>query len=412
MDKKQEKFDIAIIGGGPAGIMAAITAGEKGARVVLIEKNLKLGKKLLLTGKKRCNISQAEFNNKEFTKKLGPKGDFLLFGLSVFNSAKVMEFFKKNGLETKIERGKRIFPSSDNSQDVLDVLLKCLKKNKVTLFLNQEVLDFKLKNNQIKSVLLKDKEILAKSFVLTTGGRAYPGTGSTGDGYNWAKKMGHKIIELKPILTPLKTKETWVKDLQDLTLKNVKISVFQNNKKKFSKFGEMFFTSFGISGPIILDSSRKIQEIIKKGPISLSLDLKPALDYFTLDKRLQKDFKDNKIFKNYLPSLVPQKLVNLIINFSKIDANKKISSIKKTEREKLVKTLKNIKLNIIGLMGFEHAIVTEGGIDLKQIDSKTMKSKLIKNLFFAGEIIDLAGPTGGYNLQICWTTGYLAGNNA
>ncbi|MCX6789080.1 MAG: NAD(P)/FAD-dependent oxidoreductase [Candidatus Gribaldobacteria bacterium] len=412
MDKIEKEFDVAIIGGGPAGMMAAIKAGEKGAKVILIEKNLTLGKKLLITGGGRCNITQAEFNNKKFVEKLGKKGQFLLSALSIFGPKEVCDFFEKNGLPIKTERGGRVFPVSDKSQDVLSVLLKCLIKNKVRLLLGQEVVGLNIKDGKIVSVKLKEKEIFAKAFILATGGKAYPGTGSTGQGYFWAEKMGHKIIKPLPALVPLEIKESWVAGLSGLGLKNVRVDVLQNNKKIDEKFGEMLFTHFGVSGPIILDLSKKIGEIMSKGEVILRIDLKPALDILTLDKRLQRDFQSKRNFKNYLPDLVPQKLGDLIVRFTKISPDKKLNSINKEERKKLIDVLKGVELTVKGSTGFGQAIITSGGVDLKEIDSRTMRSKIIKNLFLAGEIIDLDGPTGGYNLQICWSAGFVAGSNA
>jgi len=409
---EKEKFDVAVVGGGPAGMLGAIKASEKNAKVVLIEKNPGFGKKLLITGGGRCNITQAEFNDKKFVEKLGRRGQFLLSSLSVFGPKKVIDFFEKIGLKTKIERGGRVFPVSDKSQDVLKVLLKCLNKNKVKFLLNQEVLGFNIKEGKIESVKLKEKEIFANKFILATGGAAYPGTGSTGDGYLWALKMGHKIIKPMPALVPIETKENWVKGLAGLTLKNVSVSIFQNNKKISSQFGEMIFTHFGVSGPIILDLSKRIGELMASGAVSLKIDLKPALNVLTLDKRLQRDFTRNKDFKNYLPELIPQRLGDLIIKLTSISPDKKLNSITKEERRKIIDFLKGLELTVKGTAGFTQAIITSGGVDLKEIDSRTMRSKIIKNLFFAGEIIDLDGPTGGYNLQICWSTGYAAGINA
>ena len=412
MNKTQEKFDVVVIGGGPAGMTAAIKASEKGLKVVLIEKNPLFGKKLLLTGGGRCNITQAEFNDKKFIEKLGKKGQFFFSPLSVFGVKAVIDFFEKNGLATKVERGGRVFPVSDKSKDVLNTLLKCLNKNNVKFLLEQEVTGFDVKEGKIEKVKLKEKDILGKSFIISTGGKAYPGTGSTGDGYLWASEMGHKIIKPMPSLVSIVTKERWVCNLAGLTLKNVEVSIFQNNKKQAFRFGEMIFTHFGLSGPIILDLSKKIGELMLLGKVVLKIDLKPALDFLTLDKRLQRDFQGNRYFKNYLSELVPQKLSDLIIKKTNISPEKKLSLVTKEERKKIIETLKGLELTVQGTTGFGQAIITSGGIDLKEIDSKTMKSKIIKNLFFAGEVIDLDGPTGGYNLQICWSTGYVAGGNA
>ena len=409
------KFDIAVIGGGPAGIMASISASESGAKVVLIEKNKNLGKKLLITGKGRCNITNAEFNQKKFTEAFGKQGQFLLSGLSVFSAKHIINFFEKHGLETKIERGKRVFPKSDKARDVLNVLIKCLQKNEVQIKTDSTVDKIEAKQSKIISVILKNKQkIVADKYIICTGGKVLPETGSSGDGLKWVKQLGHDITKLRPGLVPLKIKEKWIIEAQGLSLKNVNLKVFQNQNKKDQRFGEMLFTHFGVSGPIILDMSKKISILLEKGDVKLMLDLKPSLDSQKLDRRIQRDFAkySNKMFKNALSDLLPKKLIPIIITLSKINPDKKVNNITKKERDKLTKLLKALEMNVIGILGFDKAIITSGGISLEQIDSKTMKSKILKNLFFAGEIIDLDGPTGGYNLQLCWTTGYVAGQSA
>ena len=396
-------------------MMAAGRAGESGAKVVLLEKNAALGRKLLLTGKGRSNITKAEFSPRELLKKYGREGDFLLYPLSVFGVKETIDFFEKKGLKTKVERGKRIFPQSGKATDVLNVLINYLDKGKVEIMINSEVKKIIREKNRIIKVILKDgEEILAKNYIIATGGKSYPGTGSIGEGYQWGKELGHKVNKLRPALVPLKIKENWSKMAQGLSLKNVELTVFQNNKKQDSRFGEMLFTHFGISGPIVLDLSGKVGELLEKGEVKLVLDLKPALDSETLDKRLQSDFSkySNKLFKNSLSDLLPQKLISIIIDLSGINPEKKVNEITRQERQKLVKLLKRLEMKVSSLLGFETAIVTAGGVSLKEINSKTMKSKLIENLFFAGEIIDLHGPTGGYNLQLCWSTGYVAGEGA
>ena len=411
----EEKYDIAVIGGGPAGMMAAGKAGESGGRVVLIEKNAGLGKKLLITGKGRCNLTHLETNNKLFSMAFGKQGDFLLSGLSVFDILKTMKFFESKGLKLKQERDKRIFPQNDKSQSVLKILEKYLKEQKVEILKNAEVDKIETKDNKIQKIILENKrQIKAKNYILATGGKSYPLTGSTGSGYKWAQKMGHKIIKPEPALTPLRIKEKWIKQVQGLSLKNVSIDILFNGKLQKGLFGEALFTHFGISGPIILSMSKKIGELIKKGDVKLILDLKPALDSAKLNKRIQRDFAKyrNRMLRNALDDLLPQKLIPIIIQLSKISQNKKASSVTKKERSDLAKIIKGIKITVIGLAGFEKAIITTGGIDLKEIDGKTMKSKIIDNLYFAGEIINLDGPSGGYNLQLCWTTGYLAGQSA
>lgn len=403
---------MAVVGGGPAGMMAAGRAAELGAKVVLLEKNQNLGKKLLITGKGRCNITQAEFDDKKFIQKLNnKKGKFLFSALAAFGSEDTIQFFEKHGLQTKIERGGRVFPVADESHDVLDALIKYLKNNKVKIMLGADIESIEMKNNKIAFVKVAGEKIYANNFILATGGKSYPATGSTGVGYQWAGKMGHTIIEPVPALVPIKTKEDWVNEVQGLSLKNVEIRLIQNNKKQGSRFGEMLFTHFGLSGPIVLDASKKIGELLKNGEVIISIDLKPALSADQLDTRLQRDFSENKNkdFKNYLPELLPQKIIPTILNLSGIEGGKKINLINKKERIKLGSLLKDLRLTAKETMGFGQAIITSGGVDLKEVDSKTMRSKKVGNLFFAGEIIDLDGPTGGYNLQICWSTGFAAG---
>jgi len=408
-------FDVAVIGGGPAGMMASGRAAEAGAKVLLLEKNRSLGRKLLVTGKGRSNLTKAEFNSRELVKKYSREGDFLLFPLSVFGVKETIEFFNKKGLATKIERGKRVFPRSDSSRDVLRILLNYLKEGKVEIRTNSKVGKVIPDGNKIAKIILKGgQEFAARNYIIATGGKSFPGTGSTGDGYRWLEKLGHKIEKLRPALVPLRIKENWPKKAQGLSLKNVRLTVFQNNKKQDSRFGEMLFTHFGVSGPIVLNLSFKVGELLEKGEVKLVLDLKPALDFTTLDKRLQSDFAKygNKLFKNSLDDLLPQKLIQVVVELSGINPVKKTNEITKEERRKLAKLLKTMEMQVIGLLGFGMAIITSGGVSLKEIDAKTMKSKLIDNLFLAGEIINLHGPTGGYNLQLCWSTGYLAGKSA
>ena len=400
-------------------MIAAGKAGEARARVILIEKNNSLGKKLLITGKGRCNITQAEFDGKNLADKFGREGRFLLYGFSVFGPKQIVDFFENLKLKTKTERGGRIFPKSDRAGDVLQVLKSYLVKNKVKILAGKAVKKIIKKNNKIGAVVLENGEkITADKYVIATGGKSYPTLGSTGNGFRWAENLGHTIVELKPALTPIKIKERWLKQAQGLSLKNVSITVYQNNKKRDSRFGELLFAHFGITGPIILDVSKKVGELLNlpdaKGEVKIILDLKPALDFEKLDKRLQRDFIKfkKKLFKNSLNDLLPEKLINIIVGLSGIDENKLVNEITKNERHKLVKLLKGMEMTPVELFGFDKAIITSGGISLKEVDAKTMKSRIIDNLYFAGEILNLDGPTGGYNLQVCWSTGYVAGNSA
>ncbi|HDZ54506.1 MAG TPA: NAD(P)/FAD-dependent oxidoreductase [Candidatus Nealsonbacteria bacterium] len=413
------KYDVAVIGGGPAGMIAAGRAGETGARVIIIEKNNILGKKLLITGKGRCNITQAKFDGKDLADKFGREGRFLLYGFSVFGPKQVVDFFENLKLKTKIERGGRIFPKSDKASDVLQVLRSRLIKNGVKILAGKTVKKIIKKNNKIGAIVLENgEEITADKYIIATGGKSYPTLGSSGNGFGWAEDLGHTIVELKPALTPIKIKERWPKQAQGLSLKNVLIIVYQNNKKQDSRFGELLFAHFGITGPIILDVSKKVGELLNppaaRGKVKMTLDLKPALDFEKLDKRLQRDFIKfkKKLFKNSLNDLLPKKLINIIVKLSGIDENKLVDEITKNERHKLVKLLKGMEMTPVELLGFDKAIITSGGVSLKEVDAKTMKSKIIDNLYFAGEILNLDGPTGGYNLQVCWSTGYVAGNSA
>jgi predicted Rossmann fold flavoprotein len=414
MQEKNNNYDVAVIGGGPAGMMAAGRAAELGKKVTLIEKNKNLGEKLLLTGNGRCNITQAEFDLRKLVEKFGKNGSFLYGPFSFFSVRNTIDFFEKAGLKIKVERGKRVFPESDNAEDVSDVLKNYLKKNDVTVLTGNTVRGFEKDRNRITKILLGTGKIAAKNYIICTGGLAFPGTGSTGDGFLWVKSFGHKVTELSPALVPIKIKENYGNELQGLSLKNVEITAVQNGKKKFSEFGECLFAHFGLSGPIVLDMSKRVGELLKTGVVELSLDLKPALNSQVLDKRLQRDFAkySNKMFKNSLDDLLPQKMIPFIIKMSGIDSERKTNSITREERRKLTALLKNVRMTVDGLLGFKEAIVTSGGISLREIESKTMKSKLMDNLFFAGEVLDVDGPTGGYNLQVCWSTGYLAGQSA
>jgi len=409
-----KEYDLAIIGAGPAGMMAALRAAECGAKVVLLEKKHMPGIKLLMTGKERCNITNSETDVRKFAAHYGNNGKFLLNALYHFGAVETIELFHMHKLKTKVERGGRIFPESDKAQDVHDLFLRLMKKNSVTLLTSCSINKISLRQNAIETIILDGMEIKAGNYLISTGGRSYPQTGSTGDGYTWARQMGHTIIKPVPALTPVLVQEEWVKELEGLSLKNVSISVYQNHKKKDERFGEALFTASGMSGPVILDMSKHIGELLSGGPVDLFIDFKPALDFDMLDKRILRDIEEqkNKSLRNIMPGLLPKKLIPVIFDLTGLDPEKKGHSMTKEERKKLRAFLKQFPLTIKGLFGFDKAIITTGGVHLKEVDPRTMRSRIVENLYFAGEVLDLDGPTGGYNLQVCWSTGYLAGESA
>ena len=399
---------VIVIGAGPAGIMAAITAAEN-HKVLLIDSNEKIAKKLFITGKGRCNITNAK-DIGDFFDYIPGNPHFLYSALYSFTNNDVIEMIENEETKLKVERGGRVFPESDKSSDIIKALSKKLSKAKVDIRLNSKVTDVFFENDIIKSVEINGSErISADYFIIATGGASYPLTGSRGEGQVLAEKMGHKIIDLKPSLVPVELNGDWFKELMGLTLKNIKLDILDSkNKVKYSNQGEMKFTSYGISGPIVLSGSRFIDY---KDTYSISIDLKPSLDEKELDLRIQKDFKKyiNKDFRNSLDDLLPQKMIPLIIKLSMIDPYKKVNEITKIERKNLVNAIKNIKGKVKGLRPLAEAIVTSGGVSTLEIDPSTMKSKIINNLSFAGEVIDVDAFTGGYNVQIALSTGYLAG---
>jgi len=406
------KYDVAIIGGGPSGMMAAIRAGELGAKVVLLEKNARLGLKLLVTGGGRSNITNLK-NNRDFAARFGKNARFLLSPLSKFGPSEAVEFFNAHGLKTKVEVEDRVFPVSNSAQDTLWTLIACLKEAGVEIKLDSAVKKIVAKENKIEKVILNNNtEIIADNFIFCAGGKARPETGSTGEVYLWLKQLGHTIIEPRPALTPIILQDKFIYELEGLSLKNVKICCFKKEKRLCSGIGPVIFTSNGISGPLILNLSEMIGREEPKDLI-LKIDFFPELDFAELDKKLREEFASgNSLFKNALSKLVQTRLAEIMVKLSGIRQDKKLNLITKEERKNLIHLLKEFSLKIAGLESFDKAIVTSGGVDLKEIDPKTMKSKIIANLYIAGESLNLTGPTGGYNLQLCWTTGYVAGENA
>lgn len=407
------KKKIIVVGAGAAGLMAAGRAAEKGHEVHLYEKNNRIGKKILITGKGRCNVTN-DSDVEGLLENIPGNPYFLYSAFYQLDSFQLQEFFRNLGLELKVERGKRVFPVSDRSLDVVLALEKYLKKNKVKLHLESPVDSILIEEGKAVGIRLKNgKEETADGVIVCTGGLSYPGTGSTGDGYRFAKAAGHHVTKLYPSLVPLKTAEDWCHALMGLSLKNIEITIKNNKGKKiYSDFGEMLFTHFGVSGPVILSASRHIILTIEEG-YKLFIDLKPAMDEKKLDLRLLRDFEKyaNKDFANALDDLLPQKLIPVIIQLVEIDPRKKVNSITKEERKRLCTLLKALPLTITGTTGYNEAVVTCGGIHVDEIDPSTMESKFVKNLHFAGEVLDVDAYTGGFNLQIAFSTGYVAGES-
>lgn len=399
-----------VIGGGPAGMIASGFAA-KNNEVILFEKNHKLGRKLFITGKGRCNVTNA-CDPEELIQNTPGNPYFLYSAFYTFDSYATMNFFEQLGVKVKVERGNRVFPVSEKSSDIVKALIRFMENNNVDIRLNSKVEDLIVENNKIVKAIVNGKSIEVGNVIIATGGLSYPVTGSDGDGYKFAKKVGHKITKLYPSLVPLKTAEKWCSQLQGLSLKNVELNIFINNKSIYKGFGEMMFTHFGITGPLVLKASRSLIGNYNQS-ITGYIDLKPALSEKELDNRILRDFEKfiNKSFKNSLDELLPQKIIPIIIKLSNINENKKVNSITKDERKKLCDLIKRLPITITGDNGYNEAVVTAGGVCVDEIDPSTMKSKIIENLYFAGEVIDVDSYTGGFNLQIAFSTGYLAGNN-
>lgn len=407
-------YDIAVIGGGAAGIMAAITSGRLKKKVVLIERNASVGKKILMTGKGRCNITNVA-PVETFVKKFGKQGYFLRPAFFAFSNQDLIKFFKEVSLELKAERQGRVFPATNKARTVVDILKGLLIEAKVEVFYKGRLADIKRKEGFFE-LELKDKEkIRAKKVILATGGASYGVTGSTGDGFRLARRLGHAVTPLKAALVPLKTKETWVKDLQALALKNIRVTFKYGDKKVTSDIGEIIFTHFGVSGPLILDLSGKVSAfLLGYKEVKLFIDLKPALSPETVEERLLAELKENanRELKNIMKDLLPQKLIPVIIRLSGADAGKKGHQVTKEERHSMMNLLKALPLTVTGSLPLEKAMITGGGVSTKEIAPATMESKIVPGLYFAGEIIDGAAPSGGYNLQQAFSTGFLAGREA
>ena len=424
---ESEIYDVAVIGGGPAGMMSAGRAAELGNKVILLEKNPTLGAKLLITGGGRCNVTNAEYDVRTFLSKYNNKaqqGDkFLFSAFSQFSVKDTLEFFNSKGMPTKVEAGNRVFPVSDSAQSVWDVLTTYMKNGSVEIMTNAIVAGFETdkteeKINKIISIKLNGgKTIKAKKFILATGGTSRPETGSTGDGFTWLKELGHKVIAsenaLVPVTLDMGGKNIWLKNLQGVTLQDIKLTTFQNNQKQEVKKGRLLFTHFGISGPTVLNMSKDISELLKYGEVEIRLDLLPSLDHGMMNTRLQELFliDNKKKIKNSLGSFIPSALVDAVLSLANINSDIENNSITREQRMKLIEIIKGIPMNVTGLLGADKAIVSSGGVDLTEVDFKTMQSRLIPNLYLVGDILNIDRPSGGYSLQLCWTTGYVAGSS-
>jgi len=414
-DIGDEMKTVIIVGGGAAGMMAAVKAAEHKANVILLEKMPSLGRKVLITGKGRCNITN-DCDTQQLIKNMPGNGRFLHSAFREFSNTDMVEFIEHWGVKTKVERGGRVFPVSDKAKDVIDAFLKAMVKSRVEVITNQPVRKILVEDGQVAGVVTDQKQYRADVVILATGGASYPGTGSSGDGYKMAKELGHSITPLKPSLVPLEVAEDWIKELQGLSLKNVTATVLIDGKKKADDFGEMLFTHYGLSGPIILSLSKVVAEALNKGKeeVTLEINLKPALSEEVLDKRIQRDWEkfSRKQVKNSLSELLPAKMIPVIIDLSFLDADKFVNQVTKVERARLLNQLQHLAFTITRTRPVSEAIVTAGGVSTKEINPTTMESKIIKNLYFAGEVIDIDGYTGGYNLQAAFSTGYAAGKAA
>ncbi len=407
-------YDLAVIGGGPAGMMAAGRAAELGASVVLVEKNPSLGKKLLITGGGRCNICNAEFDQHKLVEKYGKSGKALFSAFSQFNATNTFEFFESRGLKLKIEAEKRAFPASDRAEDVWKTMLEYLRQGNVTVLCGSGVRALKTSKGMIDAAVTRKGDVHARTFIVATGGMSHPETGSTGEGFGWLKDLGHTVTEASTALVPVAVKEPWVKDLSGLSFKNAKVTVVQSGNQQSSRVGKMLFTHFGVSGPLILNMSRGIGDLLEAGEVTLSVDFFPSLDAGAVDRLLLDiiERNKNKLLKNGLIGFLPPRLTAAIITLAKLDGEQHLYRLSKEARGKIVALAKAFHLTASHLLGEDDAVVTSGGGALNEVDFKTMRSKKMKNLLLAGDGLDFDRPSGGFSLQICWTTGWVAGGAA
>ncbi len=410
-----EKFDVVVVGGGASGMMAAGRAAERGKRVLLLEKNEKLGEKLKISGGGRCNITNAEFDERVLLKNYGKAEQFLYSAFFQFGVKETFSFFESKGLSLVVQARKRAFPHTERALDVYNVLEKYIRAGKVTIKTNSPVTRVASDGSKIKSVIAGEREYKAQSYIFATGGVSHPETGSTGDGFGWLAQLGHTVSKPTPTIVPLAVAELWVKELAGVSLSFMKITFFVDGVKQFSETGKVLFTHFGISGPLILNIAYKVNDLLHKGIVTATIDVFPDTDLGSLDRRITAlfDQNKNKMLKNIFKDIAPAGTSHSIVSLLKgsVDPNKKVHSITQEERKFIVHTLKALPLTITGLMGYDRAVIADGGVPLEEIDIKTMQSKKIENLYVIGDLLHINRPSGGYSLQLCWTTGYVAGSH-
>ena len=413
MSKKSQHFDVIIIGGGASGMTAGVFAAQQGAKVLILEKNKNLGEKLKITGGGRCNITNAEYDTRKFLANYGEGAPFLHSAFAQFGIKDTFEFFESNGLPLVVQERKRAFPASERALDVFRTLEKLLIKHDVTIYSDTQVTAIEpTKDGQVHSILTKKGTYTAEKYILATGGQSHPETGSTGDGFKWLARLGHSVTSPTPSIVPLAVSDDWVKSLSGVSLSFMRITFYVNGVKSFKKLGKILFTHFGLSGPLILNSAKKVEDLLHEGAVTATIDAYPDTDLGALEDKLIKifDANKNKMLKNMFDQVTPEGTSEAILSLCHgIDIDKKVHNITKEERKQIVNLLKALPVTITGLMGFDRAVVADGGVPMTEIDTKTMQSKIVKNLYVTGDLLHINRPSGGYSLQLCWTTGYVAG---
>jgi len=409
-----EQFDLIVVGGGPSGMMAAGRAGERGKKVLLLEKNTRLGEKLRISGGGRCNIANAQFDTHLFLQKFGDTGKFLYSPFSQFSVQDTFDFFESRGLPLVVEAGNRVFPQTYKAEDVCGVMEEYMKKHNVTVLTHAPVSSIETSDSGISGVVVGGTLYVAENYLIATGGLSHPETGSTGDGFGWLEKLGHTIVKSTPSLVPLMIEEKWVADVSGVSLDPMRIVFFVDGKHQFAKKGRMLFTHFGISGPLIINSSLEIKKLLEVGTVEANIDMFPEMDHRILEKHILEVFDENKNkeFKTVFKSLAPSGMSDVLTNmFEGVTPETKVHSVSKKTRKQMVQLFKKLTITVKGLMGYDMAIISDGGVVLEEVDTKTMRSKLFDNLYFTGDLLHVNRPSGGFSLQLCWTTGYVVGES-